>query len=370
MAGDVPFPEPDTSARSGGDASSWEPYQSPQGRGGGPLRFLRRHSFSITVGAAALALGALIYFSPTGAAPDDRTRGPGDRESQATLSIYSAPTGATVIVGADTAGTTPVTDHSLSAGTYLVTVEKEGYGRRDTVLTVSADQSARYRSRLPPDESVPNEPAPTESAADAQRTRSETSPAAPGGGASSDRPATSSAPSPPSSSAPDNTSNSDDSEAPSPGASGTEEANRLVTGSLVLRATPESTAVRLNDRYEVGPTPAMLGEVGVGRHELTFSRPGYETTTRRVDVTRNDTAVVEVSLAPQTGHLRVLARPWGSIYVNGERRAERSDVWYDTALPAGPHTVTVQHPALGEKRRSVTVVARDTQSVVLDLREP
>jgi hypothetical protein len=321
----------------------------------------------ITVGAAALALGALIYFSPTGAAPDDRTRGPGDRESQATLSIYSAPTGATVIVGADTAGTTPVTDHSLSAGTYLITVEKEGYRRRDTVLTVSADQSARYRSRLPPDEPAPNEPVPNESAADAQRTRSGSSPAPPGGAASSDRSATSSAPS---SSASGNTSSSDDSEAPSPGASGTEEANRLVTGSLVLRATPESTAVRLNDRYEVGPTPSVLGEVGVGRHELRFSRPGYKTTTRRVDVTRNDTAVVEVSLAPQTGHLRVLARPWGSIYVNGERRAERSDVWYDTALPAGPHTVTVRHPALGEKRQSVTVVARDTQSVVLDLREP
>jgi hypothetical protein len=67
--------------------------------------------------------------------------------------------------------------------------------------------------------------------------------------------------------------------------------------------------------------------------------------------------------------LRILVRPWGSIYVNGQRRMDAADIWYETKLQTGTYTVTARHPALGEKEREVEVAPSDTQSVVLDLRE-
>jgi hypothetical protein len=65
----------------------------------------------------------------------------------------------------------------------------------------------------------------------------------------------------------------------------------------------------------------------------------------------------------------VLVRPWGSISIGGEVRAQDLDVWYDTELPAGRYRVSAQHPALGEQTRTVRVSPGTTESVVFDLRE-
>ncbi len=148
MADDAPFPEPDDAARSGAGSASWEPYQSPQGGRGGALRLLRRYAFSITAGTIALAIGLLIYFAPT-----RLTAPPADDEPTSTLSVDSQPPGAVVIVGADTAGVTPINNHPLSPGTYLVTIDRADYGSRDTVITLSAGQSAALSPRFSRDES-------------------------------------------------------------------------------------------------------------------------------------------------------------------------------------------------------------------------
>lgn len=366
MADDAPFPEQDD-ARPGPGSASWEPYQSPQDGRGGALRLLRRYAFSITAGAAALAIGLLIYFAPTRLAPDPSTPPPPDDEPASTLSVYSQPTGAVVIVGADTAGVTPINNHRLSPGTYLVTVDRENYGSRDTVLTLSAGQSATLRSRFARSESsrgaqgqtatVPREGEPPSGLS--------------AGEPAPEEPAPSSSPTP---RAPSN--ETPDSPPDRPAANGRSDASPPPTngstapaiGTLVLRATPERTTVAL-DGDEVGTTPITLDPVETGTYSVTFSRSGYDPLTRRVDISASDTATVTATLEPQAGHLRVLVRPWGSIYIDDERRAENSDVWYDTSLPAGEHTVTARHPALGEKSRSVTVAPRDTQSVVVDLRE-
>ncbi|WP_258005344.1 PEGA domain-containing protein [Salinibacter ruber] len=56
----------------------------------------------------------------------------------------------------------------------------------------------------------------------------------------------------------------------------------------MLRATPDRATVAL-DGEEVGATPATLTEVTTGTYEVTFSRPGHKTVTRRVDVSATDT---------------------------------------------------------------------------------
>ncbi|WP_263784478.1 PEGA domain-containing protein [Salinibacter grassmerensis] len=347
MADDAPFPEPDDAARSDPDSASWEPYQSPQGSRGGALRLLRRHAFSITAGAAALAIGLLIYFAPTRLGPAPSASQSDRGQAASTLSVSSQPSSAVVIVGADTAGVTPINDYPLPPGTYLVTVDRANYGSLDTVLTLSAGQSAALAPRFSRDE--------------------------PPSGRSSDEPAASPPPSP------DAPASSDETPDPAPGrptansrpgtsSAATDGDIAPVTGTLVLRATPERATVTF-DGEEVGGTPATLDEVPTGTYDVTFSRSGYGTVARRVDITASDTATVTATLEQQTGHLRVLVRPWGSIYIDDQRRAENSDVWYDTALPAGAHTVTARHPALGEQSRSVTVAPQDTQSVIMDLRE-
>lgn len=362
MTGDAPFSEEESGPHSGRGSTSWEPYQSPEGSGGSVLRLLRRYAFSITLVTAALAIGALIYFAPTRLAPEQGSSPPPNDpptndERRATLSVSSQPTGAAVIVGADTVGVTPIENHQLSPGTYLVTVDREDYESRDTVLTLSDGQSATFTPRFSQDES----PFGGQDLTDASP---------PDSSLPSDDPVASSPPSPstsdePSGSAPDEAVENTPSETSS---APTDDGTTLATGTLVLRATPERTTVEL-DGSEVGSTPTTLGDVVARTYEVTFSQPGYKTVTRRVNVGSSDTVTVAATLERQTGHLRVLVRPWGSIYIDDQLHAENSDVWYDTSLPVGSHTITAEHPALGEMSQSVDVTARDTQSVVLDLRE-
>ncbi|WP_233993603.1 PEGA domain-containing protein [Salinibacter altiplanensis] len=152
MAGDAPSSEEPSSPRSGQGSPSWEPYRPPQKGGGGVLR---RYAFSITVGIAALAVGALIYFAPTRLAPERSASLPTSDERRATLSVSSEPSGAVVIVGADTVGTTPVNNHRLSPGAYLVTVDQQNSGSRDTVVTLSAGESTAFTSRFSQGEPSP-----------------------------------------------------------------------------------------------------------------------------------------------------------------------------------------------------------------------
>ncbi len=254
------------------------------------MRLLRRYAFLITVGVVTLAIGLLIYFAPTRLAPDPGASPPTDDEPTSTLSVDSQPPSAVVIVGADTAGATPVNNHSLSPGTYLVTIDRTNYGSRDTVITLSAGQSAALSPRFSRDESSA---AAQDPAADSSQ---ESRPSAPpigsgdeASGSNPDRPATD--------------------RRPGSATSPTDRDIAPVTGTLVLRATPTT-----------------LTEVTTGTYDVAFSRPGHETVTQRVDVSAADTATVTATLKRRTGHLRVLVRPWGSIYIDDQRRAENSDV--------------------------------------------
>jgi hypothetical protein len=123
------------------------------------------------------------------------------------------------------------------------------------------------------------------------------------------------------------------------------------------------------DGTAVGTTPLTLESLEAGAYEVAFSRSGYDTSQMSVTVSPGEERRVEAALSPQMGQLRVLARPWGSIYVNGELRERNADVWYQMSIPAGEHEVSVVHPALGQQTRTVTVEAGEQLSIVIDLRD-
>jgi hypothetical protein len=336
------------------------------------VRFLRRYSFSITLVIAILGVGALIYYAPERLSPEQSFSEPASTSASetknATLSVYSEPAGATVVVGADTAGITPLESHRVRAGTYLVSISKEDYVERDTAMTISANQSLVYAPQLrreaPSGEDEQDAPSGLSTTEDFRPAPSpDRSPER-----GSDQESYAGEPS--NSPQPQRTSQGQAlrSEPPANDGESSDEGSALVTGSLELRADPGRATVELNG-YRVGSTPVRLDRVAAGTHEITFSRPGYETVTRQVQINGRDTVTVEASLKAQSGYLRVLVRPWGSIYIDGQRRVEDSDVWYETKLQAGTYTVRARHPALGGTERTVEVAPRDTQSVVIDLRE-
>jgi len=52
------------------------------------------------------------------------------------------------------------------------------------------------------------------------------------------------------------------------------------------------------------------------------------------------------------GWLKVHAKPWGNIWVDGEARGR---TWQTIELPSGPHEVLIRSPEDREYRRTVSV---------------
>ena len=369
------------------DGPEWVPYQPPPPSGGERVwRMVQRAAFPVILVLFVVGLAALLYVAPdfgtqgqsfrqligldpapssTPAArpqPPQPDTMPGSAEAlrtepdstasdgmlgtgYANLSVYSEPVGATVLVDGDSIGATPLNRYPIRSGVYIITVERDSFFAADTVAVLRNNQAPTYAVTLNPRPDLPNE-----DLAAQRRDASNASSSATSSGSSGNASSTGSATTQPPPTAPP--------PAPEP-----------TTGTLQLTSTPAGAQVEL-DGTVVGTTPLTLNDVEAGAHEVAFTQSGYETMRTNVTVTAGQARQLTAALTPQMGQLRVLPRPWGTIYVDGELRERNADVWYEMPIAAGEYEITVVHPALGRQTRTVTVSAGEQLSVVVDLRNP
>ena len=77
-------------------------------------------------------------------------------------------------------------------------------------------------------------------------------------------------------------------------------------------------------------------------------------------------STVNRQLKQLLGTLKILVKPWGSIYIDGELHKEESDIWYTTKLMSGYHRVQVEHPSLGNWDQVVEVPAGEEHAITID----
>lgn len=330
------------------DPPRWVPYTPPQAGGWDRFwRFLRRLVFPVAVLLFVGGVAGVFYWiteereqngsqATTDIVSSNGRVGPEGRaeERGAQLVVQADPERATVRVNGDSVGTTPYMDSTLEAGAYMLSVRAPDYFRADTVVVLEAGRPTRVRVALRSRPDVGE--APSAAADPAPETEQPTS--APSG--------TASAPSSPSPTPPD----------PTP-----------TVGALRITSTPEGATVSVG-QTERGQTPITVERLPLGPKEVSVTREGYQPWSSQVDVTADTMGEVHAVLQRRTGRLRMLARPWGTLYVNDSLHARESDVWSEVELPVGRHQVTAVHPALGEQTREVEVEAGTETEVVFDLR--
>ena len=103
----------------------------------------------------------------------------------------------------------------------------------------------------------------------------------------------------------------------------------------------------------------------VGRHELEIVNESLGFQERRtVQVTAGQVSSIRVKWP--TGGLSINAVPWAQAFIDGSLVGETPIA--NMQVPIGQHEITFRHPQLGERRTSVTVTARETARVGIDLR--
>ncbi len=72
----------------------------------------------------------------------------------------------------------------------------------------------------------------------------------------------------------------------------------------------------------------------------------------------------------RNGTLRILARPWGNLVVDGEARgAVRSGEYTELMLPPGPHNISIKHPQMGHWQDEVSILSDWTEALTIDFNE-
>ena len=323
---------------------SWEAYQERLQRQQRQerLRALAdRYGFPLAVGVLVLGLlGALVLFSSP-VAPEEKldaealaalaavheakeaARETATPAATTTLSVQTEPAGAVVLLDQSPVGVTPLDRRALPAGVYALSVQSEGYAPLDTIVVLRGDEPADFALALrrqtayaePARTSEPprHVPTPSEAPANFQTRLAQAAERAEAESAS----------------------------APPPGVI------RLAATDVAPDvAEPPPAAVEAPE-----PLQATQGEGETSGSALDVAQAGPD-------------------VAGQAGMLKVLVKPWGSIYINGELHRREADVRYAVPLAPDAYRVTAVHPTLGTWERTIHVAAGAEASVVVDFNRP
>ncbi|MDE4907709.1 PEGA domain-containing protein [Methanogenium marinum] len=134
-------------------------------------------------------------------------------------------------------------------------------------------------------------------------------------------------------------------------------------GTLHINSTPSGASVYLNGTGTGAFTNATLSGQPVGVYNVTVLKDGYDSASRIVTLTKDDTEDVNFTLVQQFGTLQINSTPSGaSVYLNGTDTSKLTNVTL-TGKPVGTYNVTVTLVGYDSASRTVTLTKDETEDV-------
>jgi len=143
-------------------------------------------------------------------------------------------------------------------------------------------------------------------------------------------------------------------------------------GKIKITTKPSEATVYLDGKF-VGSTPYTNDKMPVGTHNLVIKKKGFteisETVTISLDKLTPVSKNLEESQKLETlaGEIEILVRPYGSIYIDEELKAQDSNSPFTTKLSGGKHTIKLAHPTLGKAIIPIVVNGEKLQKYIFDL---
>lgn len=287
----------------------------------------------------------------------------------AVLTVLSDPQGARVLVDGAFVGETPLVGHVLEKGTRIVSVQKDSYAAKDTVLMLEAErailQITLAESGLEEDPVTDSEDllAAPETAPDPVEPPVQETPTSESVSPERD---TAAPPTTPARTVPsEDTEAADEPVEQVPEQEPEAEPAPPAVGSLQVTSQPSGANVIIDGR-DVGVTPVRVNEIAAGTQPVSIQMEGFKPFETTVTIAPGERTDVNGRLEEAMASLRILAKPWGNIYIDGELSKKESTVWYTARLEPGQHRIRVEHPALGKWEQTVTVAATGNEDIIVD----
>jgi hypothetical protein len=138
-------------------------------------------------------------------------------------------------------------------------------------------------------------------------------------------------------------------------------------GSIRISSTPSSSTVYVDNR-QVGVTPATIGGLTTGQHQVMVTKPGYEDYNAMVTVANGTTTNLNVVLdqkqaaVPASGSIRIVSTPSSaSVYLDNRLTGVTPETI--TGIAPGQHQLKILKPGYLGVTRSVSVTDNQVATV-------
>ncbi|MGH7456277.1 MAG: PEGA domain-containing protein [bacterium] len=136
-------------------------------------------------------------------------------------------------------------------------------------------------------------------------------------------------------------------------------------GTVRIDSKPGGAAILL-DGKPFGVTPRTIENVTTGNHNIVLKKAGYQDYSVSIIVVNGATNKIDAPLLPLVGKLRVVVKPAGAIYIDGERKRENASDPFEINLSAGPHLIKVDHPEFGYWEKLVDIKSDSVHAIEVD----
>lgn len=137
-------------------------------------------------------------------------------------------------------------------------------------------------------------------------------------------------------------------------------------GTLVVLSNPAGADVYLDNR-RLGRTPYTEHNVEAATYTLIVRKSGHQDYETRLTIVPQQREQVEADLIALRGALRIVVRPFGTIYINDEFKAS-GHVPYVASLPYGTYRVRAGHQNYGQWVKSITLDQK-SEEVLFDFNQ-
>jgi len=239
--------------------------------------------------------------------------------TETALSISTQPDGAMVLLNGDSIGVTPISNFSVKAGMISLHLQMPNYMTLDTSLAIKAGQPLSFSFTL---EKIPPPP-PNLGGVHITARGGETTPVT---------------------------------------------ANLIaLMGALQITSEPPGASIWLDGEAIRGKTtPDTIQNLKIGVHKIVLRKEGYKEYSGSIMVKQKQVCSVEVKLIALFGKLKVLVKPYGSIYIDDVLRIKDTDVKHLIDLQAGSHRVKAEHPLFDIWEKTVEIKPDSLHEIIFD----
>jgi len=143
---------------------------------------------------------------------------------------------------------------------------------------------------------------------------------------------------------------------------------RAAFGSIEITVEPQGAAI-IYKGERLGKTRYRNAKFAAGTHQFRVRHEGYHDSTITLIVMPDRAVSTRVALRPRLATLKILVKPYGSIYVDGQLWAENTELEQSRLVQVGKHKVRLEHPIWGQQEHEIQVSLDGPNEFVFDFRK-